>query len=107
MEEDTIKKGDTVSFKGISGIYFCEPRFGVVAMRPIPAVSMTTNKAADLGGRGLMLYINGSTSFFNIEQYDKQELIPCSRVVLFEKCTVHLVHTENKSRRLIDNRRNS
>lgn len=98
---DDIKKGDTVSINGISGVYFCEPKFGIVAIRPVPAVKMTAIDAIDLGGRGLHFHVTGQTKLYHIEQYEQGDISINAKVVLIEKSTENLLRIEKIHQRLI------
>lgn len=95
-----IQKGDTVSINGISGIYFCNPNLGIVAMRPVPSVKMSKDQAMHCDSRGLEFYALGKTDLYHIESFEQEELIPNKRVVLVEKTTWCLIRTDKKHMRI-------
>jgi hypothetical protein len=103
MKKEEIKKGDTVSVGGKTGIYFEAPNLGVVAIRPVPAIKMTERDAKHHEtSRGLEFYIMGLTNLYHIEDYQRDgEIIPNARIVLVEKSIEHLTRVDKTKQRII------
>lgn len=94
-----IKKGDTVSINGITGVFFCSPELGIFAIRPVPSVSLTTTQAIERGGRGLNFYVLGHTILYHIED---ENIIADARLVMVEKTTKCLIRSEKVHKRLVE-----
>lgn len=86
-----LMKGDTASINGITGIYFEEPKFGVIAIRPIPSFKMDNEQARELASRGLEFYVTSVTDLYHLEGLEENEIFAGPRVILFEKSTEHLI----------------